>query len=554
LKIRENESASSFIKRFTYAKTTAEAATNIYTDDKLVDFVLAGLRSSKQTVYQTALQLYRLERLHQKQFTLREIEQNFFQLDESIGRDKQQLCTEHAMAAGSTYRGNTRGGRFTHRGWGQGRGNHGRRPQSASAHAVQQHSSITCYKCGAPGHVATHCPFNTGGTTSGSPSTAGSSGQRPRTAPPARGHAAAAQEGGSSSSNSGTTSTTRGTSVSSSHNAMVCMARAVQLEPAMSARRVANYTLHPNQRHPGPQPVPMLEMDHEGAHFLTKDRFVTLIFPLSTGTFNTILEDHIARRIAPAHYGGDLNPLHDGLWLMLYNHPLSEVDRLFAAVTYPNGVEDIVIEEGIIPMLENGFGIPIDTLHNCVARFCFLVQAYLTHCFSHCWQLEHQDAPVTVTARNNTLCITFYPIVHDTPVLVQDGSDMYIVPEHAVPRHMITVHAVPVPNEEEKSDGGTQESSRMAISGPATSFTYAVRKKDPTIEDIGDPCDLGNFLPDSGATQHMTPRRADLFDVVEGQNLGVEVADGHVIQCSITGKIRLSMTDDNGRPLKCSST
>ena len=47
----------------------------------------------------------------------------------------------------------------------------------------------------------------------------------------------------------------------------------------------------------------------------------------------------------------------------------------------------------------------------------------------------------------------------------------------------------------------------------------------------------------------MTPRRADLFDVVEGQNLGVEVADGHVIKCSITGKIRLQMTDDNGDAL-----
>jgi hypothetical protein len=102
LKIRENESASSFIKRFTYAKTTAEAAANVYSDDELVDFVLARLRSSKQTVYQTALQLYRLVRLHDKKFTLREIEQNFFQLDEGIGRDKRQLRTEHAMAAGST--------------------------------------------------------------------------------------------------------------------------------------------------------------------------------------------------------------------------------------------------------------------------------------------------------------------------------------------------------------------------------------------------------------------------------------------------------------------
>jgi hypothetical protein len=48
----------------------------------------------------------------------------------------------------------------------------------------------------------------------------------------------------------------------------------------------------------------------------------------------------------------------------------------------------------------------------------------------------------------------------------------------------------------------------------------------------------------------MTPRRADLFDVVEGQNLGVEVVDGHVIKCSVTGKIQLQMMDDNGHVLE----
>jgi hypothetical protein len=37
--------------------------------------------------------------------------------------------------------------------------------------------------------------------------------------------------------------------------------------------------------------------------------------------------------------------------------------------------------------------------------------------------------------------------------------------------------------------------------------------------------------------------------VVEGQNLGVKGADGHVIKCSTTGKIQLQMTDDNGNPL-----
>jgi hypothetical protein len=56
------------------------------------------------------------------------------------------------------------------------------------------------------------------------------------------------------------------------------------------------------------------------------------------------------------------------------------------------------------------------------------------------------------------------------------------------------------------------------------------------MDEIGEPCDLSNLLPDSGATQ-------------EGQNLGVEAADGHIIKCSTTGKIQLQMTDNNGNPL-----
>jgi hypothetical protein len=44
----------------------------------------------------------------------------------------------------------------------------------------------------------------------------------------------------------------------------------------------------------------------------------------------------------------------------------------------------------------------------------------------------------------------------------------------------------------------------------------------------------------------MTPRLADLFNVVEGHNLGVEVADGHIIKCSPTGNILMKMLDDDG--------
>jgi hypothetical protein len=61
---------------------------------------------------------------------------------------------------------------------------------------------------------------------------------------------------------------------------------------------------------------------------------------------------------------------------------------------------------------------------------------------------------------------------------------------------------------------------------------------------IGDPRNLNNYLPDSGATQHMTPRLEDLMEVVEGQKLGVEVADGHIMFHH--RQHQYSMQDDNG--------
>ncbi len=48
----------------------------------------------------------------------------------------------------------------------------------------------------------------------------------------------------------------------------------------------------------------------------------------------------------------------------------------------------------------------------------------------------------------------------------------------------------------------------------------------------------------------MTPRFADLEDVVEGRKLGVEVADGHIIKCPATGKIKIEMIDDDGNPIE----
>ncbi len=76
-----------------------EAASNTYTDDQLIDYVLSGICPTKQDVYNTALQLYRLECLHSKKFTLQDLEHNLFLIDEELGRDKRRLRSEHAMAA-----------------------------------------------------------------------------------------------------------------------------------------------------------------------------------------------------------------------------------------------------------------------------------------------------------------------------------------------------------------------------------------------------------------------------------------------------------------------
>jgi len=158
--IQDNKSASNFIKRFTYAKTTAEAVSDAYTNKQLVDFVLAGLRASKQEFYRTALPIYRLEWLQGTTFTLCEIIQNFFQIDECIGRDKHQMHTEHAMAVAgtkcNTHLGSAGCSHGSHvRGHGHSHPSHCN--SSATAAAAQGISQIVCYICGQPGHIAPHC-------------------------------------------------------------------------------------------------------------------------------------------------------------------------------------------------------------------------------------------------------------------------------------------------------------------------------------------------------------------------------------------------------------
>lgn len=58
---------------------------------------------------------------------------------------------------------------------------------------------------------------------------------------------------------------------------------------------------------------------------------------------------------------------------------------------------------------------------------------------------------------------------------------------------------------------------------------FATTTIDPDLDELGSPTNLNNFLPESGASQHMTPRLAVPFDVEEKLNIDVQVANEHII-------------------------
>jgi hypothetical protein len=62
MRIKDNESATNFFKRFTFAQTEAKAAGNTYSENQLVSYALAGFTNTHNHRYETAFQLYQLER------------------------------------------------------------------------------------------------------------------------------------------------------------------------------------------------------------------------------------------------------------------------------------------------------------------------------------------------------------------------------------------------------------------------------------------------------------------------------------------------------------
>ncbi len=84
--------------------------------------------------------------------------------------------------------------------------------------------------------------------------------------------------------------------------------------------------------------------------------------------------------------------------------------------------------------------------------------------------------------------------------------------------------------------------------GVSTRLMKQAKGLDPLYHYIGIGSDLR--MPDTGASSHFTPCLLDLQEVEEGLDLGVEVADGHIVKCTARGIVEINMIADDGQPLK----
>jgi hypothetical protein len=56
-------------------------------------------------------------------------------------------------------------------------------------------------------------------------------------------------------------------------------------------------------------------------------------------------------------------------------------------------------------------------------------------------------------------------------------------------------------------------------------------------------------MPDIGASSHFATCLSAMKEVEEGVDLGVEVADGHIVQCMARWIVEVNMIADDGLPL-----
>jgi hypothetical protein len=441
LRIKENESATSFIKCFIFAKTEAKSAANTYIEHDLVSFVLTGLGCSKNPKYDTALQLYQLEREHGKMsFTLEDIEKRFFSLDEQAARER--ALTRIVLGNAVTTNSNRGSRQQTYK------RNHNKnelgRKSNASAHATSK--PIICYNCGEKDHISPNCPH---------PKV-----QKENKVPfksTAKGRSATA-----------TTSSTEDTTA------------------LVSTARVVNYVQHSNEIHLEhedtirPTSFPSIHYTDNAdlASFLNCTTFATLWVE----TF-----DHFKPQV-------DTDPKTE---VFLHDRPMEE-DLIDAAsifvLNYQDSIKEAcrqIIKEGVMPAVQKVFvpqpwNYPVQ-FHLWLETLRFFIQHKLLEL-----QYIKENVHLMITTTDNHIQLTFYPTGGAyAPTLHHRVSTGRYCLSYAIPSY----HA---------------QAAMAKVAPEGKSHTPMRKLKDPSVVEIGDPSNLNNYLPDSGATQHMTPRLADL--------------------------------------------
>jgi uncharacterized protein YdcH (DUF465 family) len=476
LRIKESESATAFIKRFIFAKTEAESAGNLYSEHDLISFVLTSLNFSKNPKYDTALQLYRLEREHGKMsFTLEDIEKRFFSMDEQTAREK--ILTRIALGNATNSSNSLKRGQHHKNGKGKGRSH---RKSNASTNAASNGKPVICYNCGEEGHIAPKCPHPKIPQVSKRPT--------------AKGRAAT------------TTST-----AADDADALVCSAR------------VINYAHNTNEiiieNDDTVRPTNLPNVNYENNVTLTKFLTCSLYATIWFETLDTF---------TPSDYAE-----HPRTEAFTHDHPMEEDLLDYATIFELNNTDTVhqsyrqIVKEGIMPAVQKLF---IARPWDYPVQFQLWLDAirfFVKHKLLEQQCATKENTYLTVTNMDSCIQLTFYPVGASRPTLHLRASTRQYFFTYDIPSFYAQAAMV---------DSKPRRKSKVKF----------IKTKDPSIDEIGEPSNLNNCLPDSGATQHMTPRLADLIDTVEGQNLGVEVADGHMIKCSVTGKIRISMQDDNG--------
>ena len=213
-----------------------------------------------------------------------------------------------------------------------------------------------------------------------------------------------------------------------------------------------------------------------------------------------------------------------------------------------------VFKEGIIPALSQGFRVEPRDYPLCYRKWHHVVKGYIT---SKLFEPGLPPHHISIGYDNEQIQLFFHWTSHHqgpnlpharaaSAVVIQD----YRKDSDRDDCQMVSNSKFLEGDEDDWIPLTNNVAKAYAVTVNQAAKTRVNRVQDPSYDTVGVPGNLLNWEQDSGSTAHMTPCRADLFDVEDGQNLGVEVADGHIIKCTTTGKVRINMKDDNGHDLK----